>query len=162
MCTVALQLLGPPQIVCDGRPLYINKRKAIALLAYLAVTATVHSRDSLATLFWPEYSQRRARMYLRQMLYLLTKQLDPDLFTTTRASIGLAADAALSSDIALFQKLHTEGNHCRQVGDDAGALAAWSEAVALYHDEFMAGFSLPDTPAFDEWQRFEREGLQRQ
>ncbi|MBA2389228.1 MAG: tetratricopeptide repeat protein [Geodermatophilaceae bacterium] len=37
-----------------------------------------------------------------------------------------------------------------------------SEAVALARGEFMAGFTLPDSPDFDDWQRYEREGLRRE
>jgi tetratricopeptide (TPR) repeat protein len=36
------------------------------------------------------------------------------------------------------------------------------EAVELYRDGFLAGFTLPDAPAFDEWQFFEGEGLRGQ
>ena len=33
------------------------------------------------------------------------------------------------------------------------------EAARLYTDDFMAGFNLPDSPAFDEWQFFQAERL---
>jgi len=33
------------------------------------------------------------------------------------------------------------------------------EAISLYTDDFLAGFSLPDAPMFDEWQFFAREEL---
>ena len=35
-------------------------------------------------------------------------------------------------------------------------------AVDLYTDHFMAGFSLPDCPAYDEWQSFKTEELRNQ
>jgi predicted ATPase len=38
-------------------------------------------------------------------------------------------------------------------------LALLEEAVELYQDDFMAGFTLRDSPDFDEWQFFQREGL---
>jgi DNA-binding SARP family transcriptional activator len=38
-------------------------------------------------------------------------------------------------------------------------LAALEEAVELYHGDFMAGFTLRDSPAFDEWQFFQTEAL---
>jgi len=37
--------------------------------------------------------------------------------------------------------------------------ALLDEAVDLYGDGFLAGYSLPDSPAFDEWQFFEGETL---
>jgi DNA-binding SARP family transcriptional activator len=36
------------------------------------------------------------------------------------------------------------------------------EAVGLYRDDFMAGFTLPDSLAFDEWQRYQTEGLRQE
>ena len=35
-------------------------------------------------------------------------------------------------------------------------------AVELYRDDFLAGFSLRDSAAFDEWQFFEAERLRRE
>jgi len=55
MSRLALFLLGPPRIERDGVLINVDTRKAIALLAYLAVTHQRHSRDVLASLLWPEY-----------------------------------------------------------------------------------------------------------
>jgi DNA-binding SARP family transcriptional activator len=41
---------------------------------------------------------------------------------------------------------------------DQQALAA---GLALYRDDFLAGFTLRDSPAFDEWQFFEAERLRQ-
>jgi len=57
MSRLRLYLLGPPHVELDGEPLHLPRRKAMALLAYLAETGRAHSRDSLATLLWPEYDQ---------------------------------------------------------------------------------------------------------
>src|SRR5687767_14668628 len=50
VCEVVLQIevLGAPQIEVDGQPLVVDTRKAIALLAYLAVVDRPIARDSLA------------------------------------------------------------------------------------------------------------------
>jgi len=47
---LTLFLLGQPRIECDGALLVVDTRKAIALLAYIAVTQQPHSREALATL----------------------------------------------------------------------------------------------------------------
>ena len=65
MSHLALFLLGPPQIKLDNTPIEFDRRKAVALLAYLAVTGETHSRDTLATLLWSDYDQQRARAALR-------------------------------------------------------------------------------------------------
>jgi DNA-binding SARP family transcriptional activator len=40
-------------------------------------------------------------------------------------------------------------------------LDSLSEAVNLYHNDFLAGFALSDTAAFDEWQFFQGESLRQ-
>jgi len=60
MVQFKLFLFGPPRIEQHGRPVKITLRKASALLVYLAMTKQPHSRDSLATLLWPEAGQRDA------------------------------------------------------------------------------------------------------
>jgi DNA-binding SARP family transcriptional activator len=52
---LALYLLGPPRIEREGVAIKLDRRKAIALLAYLAVTGRSHRRDSLVNLLWPDY-----------------------------------------------------------------------------------------------------------
>jgi len=63
---LSIALLGSPSVEVDGAPLEVDTRKAIALLAYLAVTGQAHGRDTLATLLWPEYDQEKARASLRR------------------------------------------------------------------------------------------------
>ena len=58
---LTLSLLGPPHIARDGMPLQVDTRKAIALLAYLAVVGAPQRRDTLATLLWPDSDQPGAR-----------------------------------------------------------------------------------------------------
>ena len=65
MSRLELYLLGPPRVELDGKLLHLSRRKALAFLAYLAVTGRPHSRDSLATLFWPQHDQKSARAELR-------------------------------------------------------------------------------------------------
>jgi len=50
MPKLALYLLGPPRVELDGQAVPLGRRKAVALLAYLALTRQPHSRDALATL----------------------------------------------------------------------------------------------------------------
>ena len=41
MAELVLRLFGPPQIECDGSAVTLGRRKALALLAYLAVALLV-------------------------------------------------------------------------------------------------------------------------
>ena len=103
MSRLSLYLLGPPRIECNGAPIKVDTRKAIALIAYLAITGERHGRDALVNLLWPEYDQTRGRAALRRTLYALRKSLS-DLapgseqatwLDVDRESIGLAPNARL-------------------------------------------------------------------
>ncbi|MFN2220234.1 MAG: SARP family transcriptional regulator, partial [Anaerolineae bacterium] len=75
MPRLSLRFLGPPLIELDGQPVHLGRHKAVALLAYLALTRQPHSRDALATLLWPELDQSHARGQLRRTLSLLNRTL---------------------------------------------------------------------------------------
>ncbi|HEX9067373.1 MAG TPA: hypothetical protein VF807_01295 [Ktedonobacterales bacterium] len=55
MPELTFSLLGAPQLICDTAPISVDTRKAIAPLAYLAITHRPQARDALAALLWPEY-----------------------------------------------------------------------------------------------------------
>jgi predicted ATPase/DNA-binding SARP family transcriptional activator len=149
MSRLNLRLLGAPRIESDGQMERISRRKALALLAYLAVTGSAHSRDSLTAFFWPDFDQSSAYAYLRTTLWTLNKSLGGDWLDAERDTVALRPGYHL--DVARFREL--------AAGDDAARLA---EAAAVYQGDFMAGFALPDSPEFDEWQLFQRENLRRE
>ena len=161
MSRLALLLLGPPRIECDGEPVEIRRRKAIALIIYLAVTGQSHSRDALATLLWPEYDQSRARAGLRRVLAALKKALGEGWLDVDREAVELNPDAEVWLDVSEFQDRLAE---CRTHGHPQeevcpACLPLLAEAAALYRDHFLVGFTLRDSPDFDEWQFFQTEGL---
>lgn len=163
MKRVALYLLGQPRLDLEDVPVEIDTRKALALAAYLAVEKGRHRRDVLATLLWPDHSQQRARANLRRTLWSLNKALATEWLEADSESLGLATDANFLLDVDQFQqRLETWQYHEH---DEAGlcprCLEALDEAVGLYRDEFMKGFTLGDSAAFDDWQR-DRASEQRE
>ncbi|MCC7352327.1 MAG: hypothetical protein IT330_01115, partial [Anaerolineae bacterium] len=161
MSRLTLFFLGAPRMERDGMEIEVDTRKAVALMAYLAVTRQSHSRGALAALFWPEYDQARAA--LRRTLSALNKALAGDWLDADRESIGLKESADLWVDVVRFQGLLSE---CKAQNQPAAAvcppcLAGLAEAVALYRDDFLAGFTLRDSPGFDDWQLFQTESLRR-
>lgn len=64
-------LLGSPCVEHNCEAVKPDTRKAIALLAYLAVTKRRHGRDTLAALLWPDYGRERAHGALRRTLSAL-------------------------------------------------------------------------------------------
>jgi predicted ATPase/DNA-binding SARP family transcriptional activator len=161
-------LLGPPRIELDGAPIEVDTRKAVALMAYLGMTGASHSRDTLATLLWPEYDQTHARAALRRTLSTLNKALGGDWLDVERESVALRPTrdtnaARLWVDVEQFQhKLAELRGHGHAEAEVCSAcLEPLSEAAALYRDDFMAGFTLRDSPNFDDWQFFQSESLRR-
>src|SRR5918998_450779 len=97
-----LFFLGTPRIERDGVPVTVDTRKAVALMAYLAVTRQRHSRDALSTLLWPEYDSTGARAALRRTLSALNKALAGDWLEVDRETIGLSRRAHMWLDVDLF------------------------------------------------------------
>jgi predicted ATPase/DNA-binding SARP family transcriptional activator len=155
-------LLGTPRIEHNGVPVEVDTRKAIALAAYLAVTKQSHTRDALAGLLWPEYNQSRARAALRRTLSSLGKARAEGWLRADRESVDL--DDTIWVDVTRFHDLlagckehgHPESEVCPD------CLLPLTEAVALYRDDFMAGFGLRDSVAFDDWQFFQSESLRKE
>ncbi len=164
MSQLAIFLLGSPRLELDGEPVEVERRKAIALMAYLVVTDYSHSRDVLATLLWPEYDQTRARAALRRTLSVLNKASTGIGLDVDRETIGLKQDPKLWVDL---QQFHQRLAACRRHAHPdtevcAACLPLLTEAVTLYRDDFLAGFTLRDSPPFDEWQFFQTENLRRE
>ncbi len=155
MAEMKLFLLGTPGLQVDGQTVAIPRRKALALLIYLAVTGATHRRDTVATLLWPDYSQAEARTALTRHVSELRKISDQTFLDSSRETIALTGP--LWVDVAAFQQLMAA-----YTALEADCLERLTAAVALYRDDFLRGFTLPDSPAFDEWQFFQSDGLRQQ
>jgi predicted ATPase/DNA-binding SARP family transcriptional activator len=163
-----LFLLGPPRLERDGELVRINRRKALALLCYVAVTDQTHRRETLATLFWPDTATALAHSYLRRDLSVLNKELGPGCLDVDRDQVGPAreggAGAGLWVDVNHFRRLLQECETHDHPSDETcpQCMPLLGEAVALHRGDFMTGFSLPDSSGFDDWQLFEQETLRRE
>ena len=160
----ALHLLGSPRLERDGSRVEIHRRKVMALLIYLAVTGRSHSRDSLAALLWPEYDQVRSRAAFRHALSELQKTLGKKRILVAQDSICLEQDADFRLDIIEFHNYlaayRAHGHHPNDPCPDC--LEALTQAVLLYKDGFLTGFTLRDSLEFDEWQILQAETLHRE
>jgi DNA-binding SARP family transcriptional activator len=173
---LALYLLGAPRIERDGVPVKLDRRKALALLAYLAVTGESHRRDFLVNLFWPEADATRGRAALRRILHALKKAISDDWLDADREEIGLrtsadpSTDPSTGSEPALWLDVDQFHHHLAECGTHGHAsaeacsacVAPLTEAVALVRGDFLSGFSLKDSVAFDDWQLFQTETLRRE
>lgn len=74
--TLHLRLQGVPQLRADGAAVALGSRKALALLALLALDGAA-PRERLATLLWPEVDAAAARRNLRRELFRLRERAVP-------------------------------------------------------------------------------------
>lgn len=160
MPQIRMFLFGPPRIERGGQPVEISLRKAVAILVYVVASQHSHTREALAALFWPEADQSTALGNLRRALHRVNKALQVELLLTTRHSVSRNPDVAIWLDIEVFQQ-QVASCESSLAEADHQCIVRLSEAVELYTDHFLAGFGLPDSPAFDEWQFFQAESLRQ-
>jgi predicted ATPase/DNA-binding SARP family transcriptional activator len=160
--SLTLRLLGAPRLERAGRAVPLERRKALALLAYLAVTGQPQPRDTLAALLWPEANASEARAALRRALSVLTTSLEGAGLDSRRETIA-ATPEAIGVDVLEFRRLlrETQAHHPAGEAPCGTCLERLAEAAELYRGEFMAGFTLRDSPDFDEWQFQLAENLRR-
>lgn len=156
---IDIHLFGLVRLEHDGQPVQFETRKALAMLAYLVVTEKPYARDSLALLFWPDNDQKDARGALRRTLSVLKNNLPTGFLSISRERIGIAPSAQFDCDVIEFRSLLKNANtHQHHEPGVCSACMEWlSRAVELYEGGFLSGFSLRDSPGFDEWQYFETE-----
>ncbi|BCL80274.1 hypothetical protein ccbrp13_27390 [Ktedonobacteria bacterium brp13] len=163
MSELTLFLLGSPYIERNGARITVDTRKAIALLAYLAITGQRQRRDTLATLLWPDYDQPHAHATLRRTLWALNKALDGVGLKIDREAIELDRQRHLWIDVEAFHhaiaECSTHGHKQTQIC--AACLEPLQHAVSLYRADFLAGFNLSDSANFDDWQTFQSDSLRR-
>lgn len=124
----------------------LGSRKAEALLVYLAVEGRALNRDLLAALFWPESGQRQASTSLRVALSILRKHLGAYV-DISRDAVSIHPEAEIYFDLSdLEDKL--------ACGDVQGALD-------IYQGDFLEGFYIRNSPAFEDWLRFEQQRVRR-
>ncbi len=151
---LSLSFLGAPRIERDGQLVLTDTRKAVALAAYLALTQVEHNREELAALFYPDAEPARARGALRRTLSALRSALG-GVLETDRERVRLNTDR-VHVDVLEFRQLVASAGHA------PGDRAALARAAQLYRGDLLAGFTLRDSPGFDEWQFFETESLRKQ
>jgi WD40 repeat protein/DNA-binding SARP family transcriptional activator len=173
-----ISLLGTFQVMLEGEPLTgFRSDKTRALLAYLAVDhGRVHRREALATLLWGESATTKdARVSLRSALYNLRQTLAPvyidnegqevPLLDVTRNTIRfnveppacwVDTDAFMTLEQVCQAHPHTDLVRC------ASCIQRLTRMVGLYRGDFLAGLTLPDSLAFEDWRLVQQEIYHRQ
>lgn len=161
MTALTVRLLGFPDVTYDGRSLSFRTRKVLALLVYLLVERGMHSRASLAALLWPETDARRASVTLRGTLSRLRRTLRPagDVLLTEPGRVGFDTGCDVDLDLEWLET-EASGGAGQEVGSSLTA-DRLTPILELDRGEFLAGFSLPDAPEFDNWAAVQRQLCQQ-
>ncbi|HFQ92996.1 MAG TPA: hypothetical protein ENK32_03225, partial [Anaerolineae bacterium] len=152
--TLEIRLLGGFKVWRDGEPVRaFRTRKARAALAWLACHAgRPISRDTLAGLFWPDSSSRRAAHNLRQTLTFLRRALgDDNPLQITRQDVTFIPSDNCLVDVIAFQQI---------LDGKKENIADWEIAVILYRGPLLDGFFISGAPEFETWLLLRREQLQ--
>ena len=142
---IEIRLFGTPMILSNGKALKLRSRKAMALLAYLAVRADEHvARSHLAGLLWGDNTEEQARANLRQSLSQLRKPFreaghDPILVPFDQVILN-------SHDVAIDVKSFVDESSCNTL-----------ETLSALPD-FLEGFSVR-APEFEHWLTAQRQQL---
>ena len=145
---IEVSLLGPPRVERDGTRVAFETRKALALLALLAVTDRPRTRDGLANLLWPDGDPERARAALRRTLSDLRSGIGGDLLEATPDHVLLLKGPGLGVDIDRFRALSRGGRA--------------EEAVGLFRGDFLEGLAVRHAPDFEDWVQIEAAELRRE
>ncbi|SFI59416.1 MULTISPECIES: ATP-binding protein [Microbacterium] len=135
--SVRIELFGPPRVRRDDADVRFDTRKAVALLALLVVTGREFGREALAGMLWPDLERSRARATLRRTISVAAA-VGPALVVHADR-VGMDA-GAVDCDVVEFRRLASSP----RVED-------WRHAAAFAADRFLEGFSLRDSPPFEDW-----------
>ena len=156
MPNLKIVLFGSPRIYLNSTPISTDRRKAIALLTYLVVNRQTYSREALATLLWPEFTASKSFAYLRRTIWEINNALGDGWLSADRDQVSWQNWENTWLDVAIYQGLVSR---CLPGEASEQCLTDLEEATQLYQGDFLAGFTLPDAPAFDEWQFFTAEKM---
>ena len=154
MSLLRIYLLGPPTIYCGDKLVTVPRRQARALLFRLAVRMRPTPREHLCFLFWPNQSESKARRNLTHLLTHLRRALpDCDDIITGDDQVTLNPSLVWSDSAEAEQRIVHYGQEQSN--------AALEQVTSLFRGVFLAGFSLPDGPEFENWLMLERTVWER-
>jgi DNA-binding SARP family transcriptional activator len=153
-------LFGMPRIEFQGKQVKIKRRKGLALAAYLALAEQQQSRETLASLFWPELDHEHARSALRSTVYSLTESIPMSWIHSDTMSVSLKKDLVWV-DVNAFADLllqRSKHDHPRDLVCSI-CVDLCRQAIELYRKDFLAGFTPSYSEEFDDWQRSQWQWL---
>ena len=141
-----LNLFGQPNLRQQDQVVELKSRKGWALLAYLVLMPNPVSRESLATLFWPEHDAVGARRNLRRLLYTLNQSPVEPYLQTDGEVVSLKWAGEI--DVRSFLNRLDDGD--------------WTTAISLYSGHLLDGIVIGDSNPYEAWLTDQREQLRQQ
>ncbi|WP_307832151.1 AfsR/SARP family transcriptional regulator [Prauserella cavernicola] len=148
MTATLFRLLGPLEVVVEGRAVPLGGRKPRMLLAALLLQPGVTvSKDHLAEVLWPDSPPASAAANLRTYVHFLRARLEGSGAGLERSSSGylLTVEPGLL-DTTLFEDRLAEARTALGGADPRSALALLTEAERLWR-----GPALADLPHSHTW-----------
>src|SRR5581483_4000953 len=145
-----LRLLGGPSLEACGFDVAVPvdvRPRPLAILAVLALSERAQTRDALATMFWGDQPESRAKHSLSTALSSLRVALGKTAITARREKIELSSELRLAVDALEFRAAY-------ETRDD-------ERAVALYGGPLFGDVVAYDAPGFELWLSRERTRFAR-
>ena len=155
MTRLEIRLFGQIGIRRDGEPLSGLSAKATELLCYVLLRRErAHTREALASLFWPDAPDPLAKKYLRQAIWRLqSKPASRDLLMMRAGWIRINPEAGFWLDVAEFEhayEFYRDWPGPELTDRQARGLDA---AVVLYRGDLLESW-------YQDWCVYERDRLQ--
>jgi DNA-binding SARP family transcriptional activator/streptogramin lyase len=139
------RVLGPLEVLRDGRPVALGKGAERALLALLVLhPSRPLSTDELVEALWGERPPPTAREMVRNYVGSARRRLGGDAIETTQHGYLLTA-AGESVDLRRFERLARDGRTAFAAGDVEAAAETLEGALALWRGRPLP--ELDDVPA---------------
>jgi YVTN family beta-propeller protein len=141
--TVEFRVLGPFEVVSDGRSLPLGPGKERALLTLLLLYRNERvSTERLIDLLWdespPESASKMIQIYVSRLRRKLAVGADPDQRLVTQAAGYRLRVEADEVDLDRFERLSDEGRKALAAGETALAAASLREALSLWRGPPLA------------------------
>lgn len=146
----ALHSLGALRLERQGETFTPTRRKARALLLFLALNSRPHSRESLANWFWPDLDERNGRTSLRSTLSDINRIFGQEWLVRDGDTLTLNTRFPLRIDAMQLSEARR-----RKAVLSLAQLRSWN-------GELAEGFRLPACDAFEEWLYFQRGSFRQQ
>lgn len=138
---ITIQLFGTPTIAVDGTAVTVKRRKARAIVFYLAARDGAVSRQELISVIWPQFERTTALKNLSTYVHDIRSIL-PGLIRVDKDALSIPGD--VSVDARELEKYTSQQNfsvfHDRIVDE-------------LYRDSFLKHFHIDDSREYEEWKQ---------